>query len=452
MANSAIGMTNTIEPVSSEPVQLRRACDRCHSQKLRCERTGSGSCDRCEKMGMTCVFSPSRRMHKMNQQKDDDARLSAAGAVNHFALNGASLPYDTAIDGSVTDDASENVTPDGPLHWDLTSGQWASQGTGPVGYDLDNGLSSLDPGMVIAPGDMDFPMLNSDELYMTSQSSVGNQDITDRTSLDNLAPPVAKASRCLPHEEWIRKMSDLNIKIYNHAAVFPPAAQQSSLLNDDSTADHNRTICIDETFAITVQVVEALEMVLPQPRGDALCNGVEPLDQGNLLLVLSLYLRLLDLYYAIFEPLQKALPCPRYHTSSSCSSNYPPSLLSIDTPSPCVERSWDARLPRFPALRIGEFSLPVETCVHTLMTVQLAEQLLRLLSRAVQSITRKTSAANTPFRYDKPEYFMGGEFGLDRLRDSSSMDVAELSLKVAEKRQMEVMVMMKAIKWALASR
>ncbi|PLN76260.1 hypothetical protein BDW42DRAFT_179122, partial [Aspergillus taichungensis] len=428
-----MSMTNTTEPASLELVQLRRACDRCHSQKLRCERTGSGSCDRCEKMGVTCVFSPSRRMQKMSQQKDGDGRASASGAGNHFALH-------------------ENVTPDGPLLWDLTTGQWASQGTDPVGYDLDSSLSSLDPGIVIAPGNIDFPMLNSDELYMNPRSSLSNQDIPDQTALDNPAPPVAKSGRCSPHEEWIRKMSDLNIKIYNHAAIFPPAAQQLSYLNDDSTADHNRTVCIDETFSITMQVIEALEAVLPQSRGDGLCNGIELLDQGNLFLVLSLYLRLLDLYYAIFEPLQKSLPCPRYHTSSSCSSNYPPSILSTDTPSPCPERFWDARLPRFPALRIGEFSLPVETCVHTLMTVQLAEQLLRLLSRAVQSIIRKTSAANTPFRYDKPEYFMGAEYGLDRLRENSSMDVAELSLKAAEKRQMEVMVMMKAIKWALASR
>ncbi|PKY00562.1 hypothetical protein P168DRAFT_299948 [Aspergillus campestris IBT 28561] len=406
-------MTNTIEPAPSELVQLRRACDRCHSQKLRCERTGAGSCDRCEKMGVTCVFSPSRRMHKTSLPKDGDAKLSASGVNNNFALN-------------------ENVTLDSPLHWDLTTAQWASQSTDPVGHDFENGLPCLDPGVVISPGNMDFSMLNADEFYMNPRSSLSNQGVSDHTASDNSAPPVATAGRCSPHEEWIRKISDLNIKIYNHAAVFPPAAQHSSYLNDDNTSDHNRTVCIDQTFAITAQVVEALEMVSPQLRGDGVCSGIEPLDQGNLLLVLSLYLRLLDLYYAIFEPLQKTLPCPRYHNSSSCSSNYPPSLLSIDTPSPCPERSWDGRLPRFPALRIGEFSIPVETSVHALMTIQLAELLLRLLSR--------------------PEYFMGGEYGLDRLRDSSSMDVAELSLKAAEKRQMEVMVMMKAIKWALASR
>ncbi|EJT80947.1 hypothetical protein GGTG_00937 [Gaeumannomyces tritici R3-111a-1] len=40
------------------PVRRRQACDRCHSQKLRCpKQQGSASCTRCAKMKAPCVFS-----------------------------------------------------------------------------------------------------------------------------------------------------------------------------------------------------------------------------------------------------------------------------------------------------------------------------------------------------------------------------------------------------------
>lgn len=358
----------------------------------------------------------------------------------------------------VTDDPPDNMSLDDLLHWDLATTEWASQGADPVGYDFENSLSSVDPGVVAAPGTMNFHMLNPDELYMNSGSSLSDQSISDHSAPDHAAPPVTEAGHLSPHEQWIRKISDLNIKIYQHAAVFPPAAsgirrtsQHPSGLEGDGTTDQNRTIAIDRTFNFTTEVLEALELVSSPSPGNGLRNGIEPLDQGSLLLILSLYLRLLDLYYAIFEPLQKLLPSPRYRPSSS-SSHYPPSFVSTDSPSPFPERALDGRLPRFPVLRIGEFSLQTSPSVHTLMTIQLAEQLLGLVNRAVQTITRNQSAANTPFRYEKQEYFMGEEHGLDRLRDSSGMDVAELSLKAVEKRHMEVMAVVKAIKWALTSR
>ncbi|KAL8393258.1 hypothetical protein RB595_003153 [Gaeumannomyces hyphopodioides] len=40
------------------PVRTRQACDRCHSQKLRCpKQQGSARCTRCAKMKASCVFS-----------------------------------------------------------------------------------------------------------------------------------------------------------------------------------------------------------------------------------------------------------------------------------------------------------------------------------------------------------------------------------------------------------
>lgn len=41
------------------PVRMRLACDRCHSQKLKCpKRPGSNICSRCLKAGSACTYSP----------------------------------------------------------------------------------------------------------------------------------------------------------------------------------------------------------------------------------------------------------------------------------------------------------------------------------------------------------------------------------------------------------
>lgn len=43
----------------SGPIRTRLACDRCHSQKLRCpKQPGSARCSRCLKAGSSCVYSP----------------------------------------------------------------------------------------------------------------------------------------------------------------------------------------------------------------------------------------------------------------------------------------------------------------------------------------------------------------------------------------------------------
>jgi hypothetical protein len=45
-----------------EKLPLRFACDRCHTQKLRCpRRPGVETCDRCAKARTSCVHSPIRR-------------------------------------------------------------------------------------------------------------------------------------------------------------------------------------------------------------------------------------------------------------------------------------------------------------------------------------------------------------------------------------------------------
>jgi hypothetical protein len=59
-----------------EPVRLRAACDRCHSQKLRCPKVADAEqCDRCRKARRPCVFSPFRQK-KTDDHNSDSERAS----------------------------------------------------------------------------------------------------------------------------------------------------------------------------------------------------------------------------------------------------------------------------------------------------------------------------------------------------------------------------------------
>lgn len=61
--------------VPSLPVHLtkriRSACDRCHSQKLKCRKlSSSGQCARCMKAQRSCVFSPANRGFRANPEAE----------------------------------------------------------------------------------------------------------------------------------------------------------------------------------------------------------------------------------------------------------------------------------------------------------------------------------------------------------------------------------------------
>src|SRR5258708_2149542 len=54
-----------------DTVRLRAACDRCHSQKLKCPRTaGIQKCNRCNKARTSCVFSPFRQKKEACSQNE----------------------------------------------------------------------------------------------------------------------------------------------------------------------------------------------------------------------------------------------------------------------------------------------------------------------------------------------------------------------------------------------
>lgn len=58
----------------SDPL-IRKACDRCHHQKLSCKRTNEVGCERCIKLKIDCRWSPSLRFKKNVQQQQQQKAL-----------------------------------------------------------------------------------------------------------------------------------------------------------------------------------------------------------------------------------------------------------------------------------------------------------------------------------------------------------------------------------------
>ena len=66
----------------ADEVRLRAACDRCHSQKIKCpRREGSETCDRCMKARTPCIFSPFRQ--KKHPEEDADEETVADAITPH---------------------------------------------------------------------------------------------------------------------------------------------------------------------------------------------------------------------------------------------------------------------------------------------------------------------------------------------------------------------------------
>src|SRR4051812_3223308 len=101
------------------PVRTRLACDRCHSQKLRCgKEVGSPACTRCTRAGAVCTFSPpGRAQHHEHAVSLAPVEASDVNLLNNGPQVDWPFLYDgLSLDGLVelpSPHSSANDRPDG---------------------------------------------------------------------------------------------------------------------------------------------------------------------------------------------------------------------------------------------------------------------------------------------------------------------------------------------------
>lgn len=194
---------------------------------------------------------------------------------------------------------------------------------------------------------------------------------------------------------WIRKLSYINIELYQHYVAASPSANVSLPTTDSlsrpgyfSSASFSATTAtaadhwnIDQTFVVTLQFLEALEDMAASTSPHANYH-TNRLDNSTVLLVFSCYLHLLEIYAALFRDLA-ASPSSSSSSSPSSSSHRapspPPAPRSPSRSSP-TSSSPNLALPR---LCLGNFVIGPESPLHGSMVVHLAELLLARTHDAV---------------------------------------------------------------------
>ncbi|KAI9736194.1 MAG: hypothetical protein M1834_001079 [Cirrosporium novae-zelandiae] len=104
----------------------RSACDRCHSQKLRClKQPGNGNCDRCLKLGAQCIFSPSMRGFRpppqvLGRRRGFEEMNSAANTGMEMGTEMSGQVENDMFDSMLVDNWTSN--PKSPRLNDTTAG------------------------------------------------------------------------------------------------------------------------------------------------------------------------------------------------------------------------------------------------------------------------------------------------------------------------------------------
>ncbi len=181
----------------------RRACDRCHSQKLRCPRISqdnNDSCSRCRNAGALCVYSAPLPTGRPTSNQS----ISGKNAVptNHSSVGSGS--HDDTVTPTLADmphlsQPSIDIDPNFP--WDQ--------------YELDSD-NMFDPSLLA-----DVPLGTGPELRDTSLSSTTiptNNPTTHHPS--NLDPYGSRLPNTWPTNDTdtteicIQKLSDLSVRLY----------------------------------------------------------------------------------------------------------------------------------------------------------------------------------------------------------------------------------------------
>ena len=262
------------------------------------------------------------------------------------------------------------------------------------------------------------------ELFNHGSKDSGSASTTQRTPAAEVSSDFEVDTGAL-----IARISEINVRLFEHAATLPlleksspyapitldsrisqrsSPAPSSGILDRNGLSRHGipgskaRTategpeneFAIDRTFSLSQEFIEILQKLCPcspdssrrsnnpkqppslqkplrsannsennTPRDQAASR--RPLDEASGLLILSIYLRVINIYDAIFA-----------HTQA------------------CIKERGEKSTMRLPHLAIGAFSLPPCSAMQLTLIIQLAEQLLALLREIIGSMDINVQSGN----------------------------------------------------------
>lgn len=326
--------------------------------------------------------------------------------------------------------------------------------------------SSLSPADFKSANAVGWPAVLNQTLGEVPRTTTGSPSTSTTT---NFEPSSYGSAGSITEATWLQKVAEINVRLFEHASIIPavhepPELSQSgekrveasgTVLNTSDCRGGNgqhqdgqgSEFAIDQTFLLSRQLIDILNQVYPRFHQRASSfeqamvspshsqsphrlhsrhyshstNGSNPLapcdypptsiDPGSGLLVLSCYLRVIDIYDKIFGHIRMC-------------------VAKTGTADPFTQI-------RLPGLTIGSFSLQSSSALQVTLFIQLAEQLLDRLRSIVALMD------STTLRGAKEE---GGSNRQDRQDGSSLGDVTDVTLQAIRTREGEMVKRMNSVR------
>ncbi|OLN81352.1 hypothetical protein CCHL11_08558 [Colletotrichum chlorophyti] len=410
---------------------IRKACDRCHRQKLSCKRVGDEPCERCVRLKKHCTSSPSLRYRKQHPQtsRGDVGRKGAPSPKRQRTESGSQVVQpdmsvvkvqaEEAANGSTVFEDNAVVSPDTMLDMvdfdfgfghsslyqpnpSLPNGQQQPQAFSGTIEDLmsphGDAISSSWSPVHSATSGSAFTSPVVPQADQTGRMFFGTHEM-ERQPLGLRTPKrrVRQRTRQImlrpcaggqdsTAEDWLPRITEINSRLFELSSVLP--------LHADSPEDPGRSSAastvdggsltvtpfpMDEMFRLSRYFAESLTEKSPievaSPASDEgnshPARGLDSLsDPATCLFVLSTYVRLLDMYQKVFSCIHSELA----HIESG-------SLF----------QSW-----KLPGVSIGSFAVDSTPSLQMSLTIQLAEEFLLQMRRATSSLDSNLRSGGSP--------------------------------------------------------
>ncbi|KAK3331808.1 hypothetical protein B0T19DRAFT_472826 [Cercophora scortea] len=362
--------------------QNRLACDRCHGQKLRCQKgpAGQGSCLRCSRSNTACVFSPRQRRQvqgtaaptapsipttkeQVEAQSQSQSQQRSSTAVEHDAYHQAGLDFlddnlflnhdfgEMHHDGTKNSDSVNLSALTFPLPLPASppdSNGWSAfLGINPGSQPILVNNPKPDP-----PADWSSIFNGGCQLGIDKGFSLFGKFPTytpghvESASSDASTPPEEATLQDVDPTQCIRQLAELNVKLYEHAEILPAVTMDP---NGQLPTSDGRLFPIDETFTITQAFIDVVDRLYP--RVGRVSHFVP--DHATVLLLLSCANRVFDIYQIIIG-----------HMKACIAHRVTPVTA-------------DGRAISLPKIRIGRYAPPSPAAItmHMLMVILMASNL-----------------------------------------------------------------------------
>ncbi|PVH78079.1 hypothetical protein DL98DRAFT_257548 [Cadophora sp. DSE1049] len=284
----------------ADEVRLRAACDRCHSQKIKCPRSeGSETCDRCMKARTPCIFSPFRQKKTPGEDADEEAitvvmtphalgrtpdvqvDVVELGGQKRKRLDQDSNSPTTAPGINPGDTPVQIVNLDSdPLGLDWMPNSFPTS----EGFTSENGFNNFnfgnpiqyppldfnipipeDPGVFAATNEvqyrrnanLDRSFLGNSNLLLGPTFGRPKPSVNPRGNLQYDWPYGVKEKEPESAKSFVRKLSQLNVDLSDHKATLPPLSVHDDLPPDlDVACPQSDEYVLEDTFRLTQSLID----------------------------------------------------------------------------------------------------------------------------------------------------------------------------------------------------